>query len=182
MGLAVGDYNDDGRLDLLKTHFADDIPALYRNLGKGLFEDVGHRRRTRRAEPIRGMGRWPSRSRQRRLARPRLRHRQRLPGDRSASSPSIRTAVRVVVFRNRGDGATFEDVIGSQRRRELATPRSSRGAAFGDIDNDGDVDVLVMNMNEPPALLRNDSADANGWIDVRLEGTRVEPRRRLAPP
>ena len=41
MGLAVGDYNTDGRLDLLKTHFADDIPALYRNLGSGLFEDVG---------------------------------------------------------------------------------------------------------------------------------------------
>src|SRR4029077_14773996 len=40
MGLAVGDYNTDGRLDLFKTHFADDIPALYRNLGKGLFEDV----------------------------------------------------------------------------------------------------------------------------------------------
>ena len=40
MGLAVSDYNGDGRLDLLKTHFADDIPALYRNLGKALFEDV----------------------------------------------------------------------------------------------------------------------------------------------
>ena len=40
MGLAVGDFNGDGRLDLFKTHFADDIPALYRNLGKGLFEDV----------------------------------------------------------------------------------------------------------------------------------------------
>src|SRR5205085_1529478 len=40
MGIALGDYNGDGLLDLLKTHFADDIPALYRNLGKGLFEDV----------------------------------------------------------------------------------------------------------------------------------------------
>jgi len=43
MGLAVNDFDRDGRLDLLKTHFADDIPALYRNLGRGLFEDVAMR-------------------------------------------------------------------------------------------------------------------------------------------
>ena len=51
------------------------------------------------------------------------------------------------------------------------TPRSSRGAAFGDFDNDGDQDVLVMNMNEPPSLLRNDLGGGNGWLQVRLEGT-----------
>ena len=51
MGLAVGDYDRDGRLDLFKTHFADDIPALYRNLGKGLFEDVGVAAGLARAEP-----------------------------------------------------------------------------------------------------------------------------------
>ena len=52
------------------------------------------------------------------------------------------------------------------------TPHSSRGAAFGDYDNDGDVDVLVMNMNEPPSLLRNDYAGGNRWLAVKLEGTR----------
>jgi hypothetical protein len=51
-------------------------------------------------------------------------------------------------------------------------PRSSRGAAFGDFDNDGDVDVLVMNMNEPPSLLRNDYAGRNAWLAVRLVGRR----------
>ena len=74
----------------------------------------------------------------------------------------------MVVFRNRG-GTRFEDV--SMRSGPGAlTPRSSRGAAFGDIDNDGDVDVLVMNMNEPPALLRNAHAGSNRWLAVRLEG------------
>jgi hypothetical protein len=51
-------------------------------------------------------------------------------------------------------------------------PHSSRGAAFGDFDNDGDVDVLVMNMNEPPALLRNEAPRERGWLEVKLVGTR----------
>jgi hypothetical protein len=47
-----------------------------------------------------------------------------------------------------------------------------RGAAFGDFDNDGDIDVLIMNVNEPPSLLRNDAPPGNQWIKVRLEGTK----------
>src|SRR5262249_59518109 len=50
-------------------------------------------------------------------------------------------------------------------------PHSSRGAAFGDFDNDGDIDVLVFNMNEPPSLLRNDYVGPNHWIAITLEGT-----------
>src|SRR5207249_2434103 len=74
-----------------------------------------------------------------------------------------------IVFRN-VDGVRFEDV--SARSGQGATaPHSSRGAAFGDFDNDGDIDVLVFNMNEPPSLLRNDYAGANHWIGVKLEGT-----------
>ena len=78
-----------------------------------------------------------------------------------------------IVFRNRG-GGSFEDVSATSGPG-ATTPRSSRGAAFGDFDNDGDVDVLVMNMNEPPSLLRNDLGGGNGWLQVRLEGDRVEP-------
>src|SRR4029077_13656413 len=74
-----------------------------------------------------------------------------------------------VVFRNRG--ASFEDVTAKSGPGARAL-HSSRGAAFGDFDNDGDVDVLVMNMNEPPSLLRNDYTGGNGWLGVRLEGTR----------
>ena len=54
---------------------------------------------------------------------------------------------------------------------------SSRGAAFGDFDNDGDMDILIMNMNEPPSLLRNDVSGTNRWLKVLLIGRRIEPQR-----
>jgi len=59
----------------------------------------------------------------------------------------------------------------------VLTPKSSRGCAFGDFDNDGDIDVLVMNMNEPPSLLRNEyinkqSQRTNNWLQVKLIGTK----------
>ena len=167
MGLAVGDVDADGRLDLLKTHFADDIPALYRGLGKGLFEDVAMQAglgvQNRHVEWGAGLpdldndGRsdilyvtgnvYPEVERQ----LPQYPHR----GPR-------------IVFRNIG-GGRFVDVSAASGAG-ATTPRSSRGAAFGDVDNDGDVDVLVMNMNEPPSLLRNDYSGSNGWITIQLEG------------
>jgi hypothetical protein len=168
MGVAVGDYNSDGRLDLLKTHFADDVPALYRNLGKGLFEDVATAAglavenrfiqwgtgfpdldNDRRADLLYVTGSvYPEIERE-------------LPGY-PARSPRL-------VFRNQG-GGRFENVTASSGDAQVA--HSSRGAAFGDIDNDGDLDVLVMNMNEPPSLLRNNLRSSNGWIELALEGVR----------
>jgi hypothetical protein len=73
-----------------------------------------------------------------------------------------------IVFRGTG-GASFEDVT-ARSGAGVTTPRSSRGAAFGDFDNDGDIDVLIMNMNAPPALLRNDLTASRNWIEVGLEG------------
>lgn len=73
------------------------------------------------------------------------------------------------VFRNRGDG-TFEDAslaLGSYFHRELV----GRGAAFGDYDNDGDVDVFVNNLNDRPVLLRNEALDGNNWLQLLLVGT-----------
>jgi enediyne biosynthesis protein E4 len=75
-----------------------------------------------------------------------------------------------LVFRNR-DGQRFEHVT-DRSGPGASAAHSSRGAAFGDFDNDGAIDILVMNMNEPPSLLRNEYAGPHHWIKVQLEGTR----------
>ncbi len=166
MGATAGDYDNNGLLDLVKTHFADDIPALYKNIGKGLFEDVatsvGLNAQNRYVEW--GVG-LPD-----------------LDNDGFADLmyvtgnvyPEIERAFPEyphrgprVVFRNIA-GRRFEEVTSSSGA--AAEPRSSRGAAFGDVDDDGDIDVLVMNMNEPPSLLRNDYRGTHNWIRIALEG------------
>jgi hypothetical protein len=168
MGLGVGDFNNDGRLDLLKTHFADDIPALYRNLGKGLFEDIataaGLAVRNRFVEWGAGLpdldnDGWPDLVYVTGNVYPEV----------EAHFPEYPHRSPIIVFRNRGEGTTFEDVS-DRSGSGVTTPRSSRGAAFGDIDNDGDIDMLVMTMNDRPALLRNDLSSHNHWIDIRLDG------------
>jgi hypothetical protein len=75
-----------------------------------------------------------------------------------------------IVFRNLGDGR-FEELI-DEAGPGIADAHASRGCAFGDFDNDGDVDVLVMNMNEPPSLLRNDVTGGGRWLKVLLVGVK----------
>jgi hypothetical protein len=168
MGIALGDYNTDGLIDLLKTHFADDVPALYRNLGKGLYEDVavaaGVGSLNRYVEWGAGMPDLDN------DGRPDLMY---VTGN---VYPEVEGVLKQyphrgprVVFRN-VDGTRFEEVT-SQSGPGATAPHSSRGAAFGDVDNDGDLDVLVFNMNEPPSLLRNDYAGGHHWIALKLEGT-----------
>ena len=171
MGIALADVSGDGLIDLLKTHFADDVPALYRNLGKGLFEDVavasGIGVQNRYVEWGAGLPDFDNDGR----------------ADVMYVTGNVYPEVEKVleryphrgpriVFRN-ADGIHFEDVSASSGTgaRDL---HSSRGAAFGDFDNDGDVDVLVFNMNEPPSLLRNDQRTGRHWIAVRLEGVRSD--------
>jgi hypothetical protein len=169
MGLGVGDFDNDGTLDLFKTHFADDIPALYRGLGRGLFEDVaaavGLGVQNRYVEwgagtPDLDNDGWSDLVYVTGNVYPEI----------EARLPQYPHRGPKVVFRNRG-GQRFDDVS-ARSGPGATTAHSSRGAAFGDFDNDGDVDVLVMNMNEPPSLLRNDYSGKNGWLEVKLEGTR----------
>jgi len=74
------------------------------------------------------------------------------------------------LFRNLGNGRFEEllDVAGPA----ISEAHCSRGVAFGDFDNDGDVDILIMNMNEPPSLLRNDVRGGGHWLKVKLIGTK----------
>jgi hypothetical protein len=167
MGAAAGDVDADGRLDLVKTHFADDIPALYRALGNGRFEEVamasGLGSLNRHVEwgvglPDLDNDGWHDLLYVTGNVYPEV---ERLVPGYPHRGPRV-------VFRNLGKGA-FVDVTAASGPG-ATTPQSSRGAAFGDFDNDGDVDVLIMNMNAPPSLLRNDQRSGHHWLQVRLEG------------
>ena len=167
MGAAAGDFNGDGLLDVVKTHFADDIPSLFRNLGKGLFEDVavpyGLSVENRHVEWGAGLPDLDN------DGRPDLVYvTGNVYPEIERILPQYPHRGPRVVFRNAGR-PPFELVTGASG--DAAVAHSSRGAAFGDVDNDGDVDVLVMNMNEPPSLLRNNYAGGHAWIELRLEGT-----------
>jgi hypothetical protein len=167
MGLGIGDYNLDGNLDILKTHFADDTSVLYRNTGKQSFDDVtvlsGLGVETRFVGWGAGMvdldndgnpdlfivtgGVYP---------------------EVEAKLPQYPVKTPRVIFRNLG-GGKFEELIESAGPA-ITAAHCSRGCAFGDFDNDGDIDILIVNMNEPPSLLRNDVTGNNHWIKVKLEG------------
>lgn len=168
MGLAVGDYNGGGHLDIFKTNFAGDLPILYRNLGNALFEDA-----TRESglavdnrfvcwgaglEDFDNDG-WPDIAVTTGHIYPELEHRY---PDSPYKSP-------LLLYRNLGHGQ-FEE-LWDEAGIAILQPHSSRGLAFGDFDNDGDVDMLVVNLGEAPSLFRNDVSGKNHWIKIRLEGT-----------
>ena len=167
MGVAVGDYDCSGSLDLFKTHFSDDTHVLYRNDGEGYFDDMTLRSGIGVETRYVGWGAgladldnsglpdifFVTGSVYPQVAR----EHERYP----AATPRV-------LFRNLGDGRfeqLFEEAGGA-----LAEARSSRGCAFGDFDNDGDVDILIVNLNQPPSLLRNDLAGRANWLKVKLTG------------
>jgi hypothetical protein len=167
MGIGIGDYDLDGNLDIFKTHFADDTNVLYRNDAKGYFNDVTIRAgigvETRYVAWGAGMidldnDGFPDLFVTTGSVYPEVE--QRLP------AYPFRTPR--LVFRNLGDGR-FEELI-DEAGSGVAATHASRGCAFGDFDNDGDVDILVMNMNEAPSLLRNDVTGNGHWLKVLLAG------------
>jgi hypothetical protein len=169
MGVGIGDYDLDGHLDLFKTHFADDTNGLYHNDGKGNFDDVT--RSARIAVEIRyvswGAGMvdldndgYPDIFFVTGNVYPEV----------ERKLPQYPNKTPRAVFRNLGNG-TFEELM-EEAGPGVAAAHCSRGCAFGDFDNDGDVDVLVVNLNEPPSLLRNDLRGKQNWLKVKLEGVK----------
>jgi enediyne biosynthesis protein E4 len=170
MGLGIGDYDLDGSLDIFKTHFSDDTNILYRNDGKGFFDDVTVRAGLAVETRFTGWGAGIAD-----LDNDGLPDLFLVTGgvypeiERKLPEYPFRTPR--VIFRNLGNGK-FEELV-EEAGPAIATPHASRGCAFGDFDNDGDLDVLVINMNEPPSLLRNDVAPAAGhWLKVKLVGVK----------
>ena len=172
MGVAVGDFNLDGNLDLFKTHFADDTDVLYQNDGRGVFEDVtlrsGFGVETRYVGWGAGMvdldnNGWPDIFVVTGSVYPEV----------ARVLPQYPYKTPRLIFRSLGaqNGVVkFEDLL-DHGGPAIAALHSSRGCAFGDFDNDGDLDVLIMNMNEPPSLLRNDVTGSGHWLKVMLVGT-----------
>jgi hypothetical protein len=170
MGVDLGDYDNDGRLDATITNFQGEPHALYRNLGRGLFQETTWPSGVGAATlPYLGWGTrfvdldndgWNDLVFVNGHVYPEV--------DRHGLEETF--AQRTLVLRNGADGR-FADVT-ETAGPALATRRAGRGAAFGDFDDDGRVDVLITGMNEPPALLRNESAPAGHWLSVTLRGRR----------
>jgi enediyne biosynthesis protein E4 len=169
MGLGIGDFDLDGNLDVFKTHFSDDTAVLYRNDGKGIFTDVTLRSgigvETRYISWGTGIVDLDN---------------DGLPDifvvtgsvypEVEKSLPLYPLKTPRLVFRNLGNGK-FEELI-EEAGPGVAAAHCGRGCAFGDFDNDGDIDMVIINMNEPPSLLRNDLSGDRHWLKVLLVGTK----------
>lgn len=169
MGVSAADYDLDGNLDILKTNFAGDTPTLYHNVGGMTFDDATFPAGLGKHTQYLGWGcgffdfdndGWPD-----------------ILICNSHVYPEVeqlRTeagyAQRKLLYRNLRNGK-FED-ISLDAGPGISEPSASRGCAFGDFDNDGDIDFVVNCVNDFPQLVRCDSTLQNNWIKVRTIGTK----------
>lgn len=170
MGIAIGDYDNNGYEDLFVTNFAEDSNTLYANMGDMLFFDVSSPAGIRTASFLYlgwGTGLVD-------LDNDGFKDLFVANGHVYPKVDSLDNNQHFFqpkqIFRNLGEGR-FQDIT-SSLKGDLTQPSSSRGAAFGDYDNDGDIDIVVINVNDRPNLYRNDGGNRKHWITLRLSGTR----------
>jgi len=169
MGISAADYDLDGNLDIVKTNFAGDTPSLYHNTGGATFEDATFAAGLGRHTQFLGWGcgffdmdndGWPDILICNGHVYPEV---EQLKTE--AGYPQQK-----LLYKNLRNGR-FDDVS-QQAGAGITVPVASRGCAFGDFDNDGDIDVVVNTVNDYPQLLRCDSSQGHNWIKVRTIGTK----------
>jgi hypothetical protein len=169
MGIAVADYDCDGWFDIFKTNFANDTCNLYHNNGDGTFSDISFNSGVgiNHSYVAWGCGfidydndGWADIVQINGHIYPEI---DKYDFGETFKNPRL-------VYRNLGNGH-FKDVS-SEMGSGISARFSSRGAAFGDYDNDGGIDVLVLNMNDLPSLLHNVGGNEQNWIKIKLVGTK----------
>jgi hypothetical protein len=169
MGVTAADYDGDGLLDIFRSNFSDERETLYRNRGKGEFDEVtaavGLARNTRYVGWGCGFFDFDNDGWKDLLL---------VNGHVFPEVDRLNTAVRyknpMILYHNNGKGS-FDDISG-RAGPAFEELHSSRGAAFGDIDNDGSVEIVINNQNERPTLLKQPAAGSNHWIVLKLTGTK----------
>lgn len=169
MGVSAGDYDRDGWLDIIKTNFSGDTPSLYHNTGKSAFDDVTFPAGLGISTRWLGWGcgfvdldnnGWLDIFLVNGHVYPEV---ERLTTEAGY-------AQRKVLFKNLQNGR-FED-ISDRVGGAVIAPTPGRGCAFGDYDNDGDIDILINPVNARPELIRCDSTNKNNWIKIKVVGTK----------
>ncbi len=170
MGVDFGDYDHDGLLDIIVTNFAEQSSALYHNLGHGQFDDVRQSAGIAKdSYPLVGWGTsffdmdndgWPGLFAASGHVYPQM----------DSVKNSAPYAQRMLLYRNNRNG-TFSEVSAAAGLSALPL-KSRRGAAFGDIANNGTVDIVVLNVGEPPSLLLNTASNSNHRVAFKLIGTK----------
>ena len=169
MGVAAGDYDRDGWLDIFKTNFSGDTSSLYHNTGTGVFDDATFSSGIGVNTRWLGWGcgfidvdndGWSDIFLVNGHVYPEV----------EKLTTEAGYAQRKVLYQNLRNGRFAE--VSEKVGNAVVAPNASRGAAFGDYDNDGDIDILINSVNGPPELLRADSSNQNNWIKIKTVGVK----------